>query len=419
MDPKRLSFLLAVARYGSILAAADSLHLTASAVSQQVSRLEKEEGVELLERGPRGVGLTPAGRILVEAAENIERELADARSRLSEAQHGVTGRVVIGAFQTVVSGFLVPILDHLHEALPGLELSIADATSARLPRMLRTGEADLIIVDRDLADTGHTPAHTADVPLLDEPWRLVVPRGSTFDLSGAGLEKLPWLGVAPGGASELPVERAKAALGITPPVVHRYEDFQAALASRSGRARRDAAARADRAAGRARRPGCHRPARARQQAPHHPAPVDETRAGGGHAGRRDRTRPGGRRTGRSRERRLRQRVAEGAGGGGLRRRVAAAETPVTPMAEARIEPSPQREAKADAHSARGRPAGLNENGPPKRAVSICLNQICEYKSCAPGGIRTPNLLIRSQMLYPLSYGRMACSRGVCALQGRR
>ena len=230
MDPKRLSFLLAVARYGSILAAADSLHLTASAVSQQVSRLEKEEGVELLERGPRGVGLTPAGRILVEAAENIERELADARSRLSEAQHGVTGRVVIGAFQTVVSGFLVPILDHLHEALPGLELSIADATSARLPRMLRTGEADLIIVDRDLADTGHTPAHTADVPLLDEPWRLVVPRGSTFDLRGAGLEKLPWLGVAPGGASELPVERAKAALGITPPVVHRYEDFQAALA---------------------------------------------------------------------------------------------------------------------------------------------------------------------------------------------
>lgn len=41
----------------------------------------------------------------------------------------------------------------------------------------------------------------------------------------------------------------------------------------------------------------------------------------------------------------------------------------------------------------------NENGPPKRAVLLCLNQ------SAPGGIRTPNLLIRSQMLYPLSYGR--------------
>ncbi len=42
---------------------------------------------------------------------------------------------------------------------------------------------------------------------------------------------------------------------------------------------------------------------------------------------------------------------------------------------------------------------LNESGPLSRAASYCLNQ------CAPGGIRTPNLLIRSQMLYPLSYGR--------------
>ncbi len=54
------------------------------------------------------------------------------------------------------------------------------------------------------------------------------------------------------------------------------------------------------------------------------------------------------------------------------------------------------------------PIGLNrepdrskkKSGPPKRAAVLCLNQ------SAPGGIRTPNLLIRSQMLYPLSYGRM-------------
>lgn len=227
MDPKRLAFLLAVARHGSILQAADALHLTPSAVSQQISRLEREEGCELLERGPRGVALTPAGRILVEAAENIERELADARARLAESQEQYTGDVVIGAFQTVITGLLSPLLGELRERLPGIGISLLDGTAAHLPRLLRGGTADIIIVDREIV--GDAPAHTNDVPLLDEPWRLVAPSASTATLGIAELGKLPWLGVAAGAPAERAVERAIAALGIDPPITHQYEDFQTAL----------------------------------------------------------------------------------------------------------------------------------------------------------------------------------------------
>src|SRR5215218_1632480 len=61
LDPRRLRFLLAVARYGGVLAAADELAVTASAVSQQVAKLERETGHTLLRRTSSGSLLTSAG----------------------------------------------------------------------------------------------------------------------------------------------------------------------------------------------------------------------------------------------------------------------------------------------------------------------------------------------------------------------
>jgi DNA-binding transcriptional LysR family regulator len=84
VDPKQLRFLLAVARFGGVLAAADELGVTASAVSQQPARLERETGHTLLQRTQSGSSLTPAGQTLAEAAEDVERTLALARSRLAQ-----------------------------------------------------------------------------------------------------------------------------------------------------------------------------------------------------------------------------------------------------------------------------------------------------------------------------------------------
>src|SRR3569833_4395131 len=71
LDLDRLRALSAVATYGSVSAAADVLHVTTSAVSQQVAKLERETGQKLLERNGRGVRLTDAAELLASHAERI------------------------------------------------------------------------------------------------------------------------------------------------------------------------------------------------------------------------------------------------------------------------------------------------------------------------------------------------------------
>src|SRR5919112_2227737 len=93
IEPQRLRFLLAVARAGGVLAAADELRVTASAVSQQVARLEEETGRTLLQRTATGSVLTPAGLAVAEAAEDVERTLTLVRGRLERDEAEVSGTV--------------------------------------------------------------------------------------------------------------------------------------------------------------------------------------------------------------------------------------------------------------------------------------------------------------------------------------
>lgn len=228
-DARRLQFLLAVARHGGVLAAADALRVTPSAVSQQISKLETEEKVRVLDRGPRGVSLTSAGRVLAEAAESIERELIEARRRIHEIEGEISGRVVIGAFQTVITGILAPMMAELQRELPGVEVIIREAPSSRLPGVLRSGEADLVVLDRDLETDQAAPRYTREVPLLDEPWRLVVPREALSDQAVPDLDRLSWLGIDPEGASAQAFARVSASLKLAPHTAHSYSDFSSAL----------------------------------------------------------------------------------------------------------------------------------------------------------------------------------------------
>src|SRR3954464_3667649 len=90
LDVRRLRVLKEVAAKGSFSAAAESLAYTQSAVSQQIAALEREAGLQLVERSARGVHLTDAGRVLVGHADVILRRLADAEAEL-EAMTGLRG----------------------------------------------------------------------------------------------------------------------------------------------------------------------------------------------------------------------------------------------------------------------------------------------------------------------------------------
>ena len=93
IDPRRLRVLRALADHGTVTAAGLALHLTASAVSQQLAALEAETGQQLLRRKGRRVWLTPAGELLVVHANAVAAELERAEATLAAFTAGVRGPV--------------------------------------------------------------------------------------------------------------------------------------------------------------------------------------------------------------------------------------------------------------------------------------------------------------------------------------
>jgi len=229
-DPRRLQFLLAVHRAGGILAAGDLLGITPSAVSQQIARLEQEEGFAVLERTPRGVHLTPAGRVLVDAAERIEAELVGARQAIASLGDGVSGLVKLGAFQTSIRWIIAPALTPLAMAYPALEIDIIDGDPAEQAGMLRTGDLDLRVGERDAEVDATVPRGIAEVPLLDEPWRVIVPTGTPVPERLSDLTHLRFISGVEGTATDRAVKRLGKSLGVQIKTRHVTNDFATAVA---------------------------------------------------------------------------------------------------------------------------------------------------------------------------------------------
>jgi DNA-binding transcriptional LysR family regulator len=98
LDLSRLRVLVAVAREGSVTAAAEALHYAQPSVSHQLAKLEAEVGVPLLQRMGRGIRLTDAGRLLVQRAESILAQVESVHAEMDELAGLRTGRVRLAAF---------------------------------------------------------------------------------------------------------------------------------------------------------------------------------------------------------------------------------------------------------------------------------------------------------------------------------
>src|SRR5882724_5527518 len=137
IDLVALGALRAVHAHGSVVAAADVLGFTPSAVSQQVKRLEKQTGVPLLERVGRGVMLTGHGRHLVEQGTRLLDDLEELQSGLHRQASTVAGHVRLTAFATALRGLVAPALPPLLAACPDLRVTLAERA---------------VVTPRDLAD---------------------------------------------------------------------------------------------------------------------------------------------------------------------------------------------------------------------------------------------------------------------------
>ncbi|KOG87108.1 LysR family transcriptional regulator [Streptomyces varsoviensis] len=171
----RLRTLHAVARHGSVSGAADGLHVTTSAVSQQLAKLERETGQQLLAKNGRGVRLTDAGRLLVDHASRILSQVELAQADL-EAQRGeAVGDLLLGAFPTAARGLFPAALAELRREHPKLRSKLEEMEpDAAVPRVVR-GDIDIAIVLDWYNKPLPLPEGLAKAPILDDPADVAMP----------------------------------------------------------------------------------------------------------------------------------------------------------------------------------------------------------------------------------------------------
>src|SRR5690242_10933954 len=210
LDVTRLRVLVAVARCGSVTAAARALNYAQPSVSHHLARLEAETGTKLIQRAGRGIRLTDAGRLLAERAAEAIGRLDAAESELAAYTGLRAGRLRLAAFPSAL-GTIVPAAGAmLREQQPGVDLRLTEAEPPEALRMLRAGYVDVALVFRyteeksEPADTG--PGEDEDTGidlteglrerlLLTEPVLLVTSAHGTAEPAAelAGYARHRWI----------------------------------------------------------------------------------------------------------------------------------------------------------------------------------------------------------------------------------
>lgn len=177
LNLERLRTLDALARHGSVSGAAEGLHITTSAVSQQMAKLEREVGQRLLAKNGRGVRLTDAGRLLAEHAARILSQVELAQSDL-EAQRGqVAGELRVSAFPTAARGLFPVALAALRERHPALRVRSRELEPENGIAGVVRGDLDLAVVLDWYNKPMPLPDGLVKAPILDDPADVAVPAG--------------------------------------------------------------------------------------------------------------------------------------------------------------------------------------------------------------------------------------------------
>src|SRR3954451_9433567 len=216
LDAGRLATLRSVVALGSFSAAAESLSLTQPAVSRQIALLERQVGLQLVERTRRGVRATEAGRLLVLLHDVVGRELARAEEELAELRGLRRGRVRLGSFFAALGRLSTELATDLGERHP--ELVIEDALVDRRAAFagLAAGSLDVALV-AELEDEPEPPPLGLDViPLFRDPPRVLLPAAHRLarrrGLRVGELAGEPWLRPVDGSTARL-IDRLLAGTG--------------------------------------------------------------------------------------------------------------------------------------------------------------------------------------------------------------
>ena len=233
-DLARLRVLAAVADQGTLAAAAEALHLTPSAVSQQMSKLEREARCRLIERHGRRVRLTEEGELLAKHANRILGAVAEAESDLDERRGQVIGELSIGAFPTAARGLLPGVLVSMAARYPRLRVTVREVEPYEGMVKVARGDLDIVIA----ADWTIAPVVVPERMLCTDIGRdsadVALPVDHPFATrSGLLLEELvaePWIACLEGTICYDWLSRTVRATGHEPRIVHQAAEFATQLA---------------------------------------------------------------------------------------------------------------------------------------------------------------------------------------------
>ncbi|MGW7383612.1 LysR family transcriptional regulator [Streptomyces sp. NPDC054794] len=173
----RLRTLDALARHGSVSGAAEALHVTTSAVSQQMGKLEREVGQQLLAKNGRGVRLTDAGRLLSEHAARILSQVELAQSELEAYRGQVVGELRLSAFPTAARGLFPTALAALRAQHPALRVRSSELEPESGIASVVRGDLDLAVVLDWYNKPMPVPDGLVKASLLDDPADVAMPAG--------------------------------------------------------------------------------------------------------------------------------------------------------------------------------------------------------------------------------------------------
>ena len=230
IDLRRLRLLRELRDRETVTAVATAVHMTSSAVSQQLAQLARDVGTPLLEPYGRRVRLTDAARLLLRHADVIFAHMEQAHSEMEAYIAGAAATVRLDAFATAIPALAVPAMRRLAAAEPHLTVHVQEAnTEQALDRLLRD-DTDLVIgLDGDVRVDD---ARFARRPLLVDPMDVVLPRNHPLagkPLELADLANDDWI-LPPSGLCLDIATRECALAGFTPRAAHVADGYDAVFA---------------------------------------------------------------------------------------------------------------------------------------------------------------------------------------------
>ncbi|ANP55088.1 DNA-binding transcriptional LysR family regulator [Streptomyces griseochromogenes] len=231
-DLRKLRILRTLRERGTVTATAEALHMTPSAVSQQLTNLASQLGVPLLEAHGRRVRLTDAARLVLRHTEPVFEQLERAEAELTAYTQGEAGEVRVAAFSTAVPALVVPAVLALRARHPAVTVRVREAEAAEAYELLAAGEADLALSLAARAP-GTADGRFTRVPLLADPLDVALPPGHPLASAPAlrltDLAAEPWIFGGSGPWSDI-TRRACESAGFSPHQGHSASGWTAILA---------------------------------------------------------------------------------------------------------------------------------------------------------------------------------------------